>query len=294
MSPERLAERLAASPGATIGIRSVPNARVAADVAAVQLATVEDGPATAGELLAMRDGVDGVEPDSLRAVGASLGFDVEIAWTTRSSEGRFDAIFSPARAGVETRFEAPRQSRRGRPWSTYANTPLAAESTRTLVSELRAFARERLPEHMVPSTVVVLERLPLTRNGKLDRRALPDPLSTRPDIGQPFTPPRTGLEADFARIWAEVLGVDRVGVDDNFFELGGHSLLATRVVSRLRARLGRDIPIRLLFDAPTIASFCRALGAAPDEPRAVDAPIARADRSSRGAPRPAAAKGGTS
>jgi acyl carrier protein len=116
----------------------------------------------------------------------------------------------------------------------------------------RELLSERLPEYMVPSALVVLEAMPLTPNGKLDRRALPAP-EWRHAAGH--LAPRTLVEELLAGIWSEVLGVERPGVDDNFFELGGHSLLATQVVSRLRSAFQIELPLRELFEEPTVAGL---------------------------------------
>ena len=117
---------------------------------------------------------------------------------------------------------------------------------------LRTALSRQLPDYMVPSALVVLERLPLTPNGKLDRRALPEP-----ELGSSHShrAPRTPQEAILCSLFAEVLGVERVGVDDNFFERGGHSLLATRLISRIRATLNVEVAIRSLFEAPSVEAL---------------------------------------
>ncbi len=119
--------------------------------------------------------------------------------------------------------------------------------------ELRQFLRDRLPGYMVPAAFVLLDALPLTPNGKIDRRALP-----APDMGelrerQGFTAPRSPLEQELAAIWAELLGVEQVGVHDNFFELGGHSLLATRVAHRVRELYQVEPPLQVFFEEPTVS-----------------------------------------
>ncbi|HYO12608.1 MAG TPA: amino acid adenylation domain-containing protein, partial [Thermoanaerobaculia bacterium] len=129
-------------------------------------------------------------------------------------------------------------------------------------ADLRQFLAERLPEHMVPSGFVVLKVLPLTPNGKVDRNALAS-LAPGPAVRPAHEPPRSPLEAAVAAVWGEVLGIDQVGVHDDFFHLGGHSLLAVRVQSRVRERLGVDLPLAAVFRAPTVAGLARVAAEAP-------------------------------
>ncbi len=122
------------------------------------------------------------------------------------------------------------------------------------VPELRKFLQDRLPEYMLPSAFVFLEAIPLTANGKIDRRALPIPSDLRPELENAYVAPRTPSEEILAGLWSEVLGVQQVGVHDNFFDLGGHSLLATRLASRIRETFEVEIPLRAVFEAPTVAA----------------------------------------
>jgi amino acid adenylation domain-containing protein len=123
------------------------------------------------------------------------------------------------------------------------------------VDELRRALKEKLPSFMIPNTFVLLEALPLTPNGKIDRKALPAPDQTRRDTHETFVPPRTPIEEMIAAIWSQVLHLERVGIYDNFFSLGGHSLLATQVVHRLRETFNVALPLRLLFETPTVADL---------------------------------------
>ncbi len=138
-------------------------------------------------------------------------------------------------------------------------------------AELRAYLRERLPEYMVPSAFVSLDALPVTPNGKLDRKALPAPRQDRPEPGDGFVEPRTDAERRIAAVWAEVLRVPQVGVHDNFFELGGDSILSIQVVARAAAA-GVKLTPQLVFRNQTVAELAVAAGAA-EAPRAAEAPV---------------------
>jgi amino acid adenylation domain-containing protein len=130
------------------------------------------------------------------------------------------------------------------------------------LNDLKCFLRDKLPEYMVPSAFVLLDTLPLTSNGKIDRRNLPDPDQGTLEEERDFVAPRTPVEESLAQIWAEVLKVRQVGIHDNFFELGGHSLSLTQVASRIRRDFLVSLPLRILFDAPTIADLSAAIAEA--------------------------------
>jgi thioesterase domain-containing protein/acyl carrier protein len=144
--------------------------------------------------------------------------------------------------------------------------------------DLHRFLSERLPEYMVPAAFVEIAELPRTAHGKVDRKLLPAADLAAATTAAAPVEPRTPAETALAEIWSELLGLDRVGVRDDFFALGGHSLLAVRLMSRIRARFGRDLPISALFQRPTIERLAEALetgapGEIPREPRHPLVPI---------------------
>jgi amino acid adenylation domain-containing protein len=122
-------------------------------------------------------------------------------------------------------------------------------------SELRRFLKEKLPSYMIPHAFVALDAIPLTDTRKVDRKALPEPGTSRPELAIPYVAPRTPPEKELAKIWAEVLLLDEVGIHDDFFDLGGHSLSATRIIARIIAVFKLQLPIRALFDSPTIVTM---------------------------------------
>jgi amino acid adenylation domain-containing protein len=150
------------------------------------------------------------------------------------------AIVVPRQEGSEKRLVAYWVAANGQPPGT---------------DELRAFLAKELPEYMVPSILVPLKALPLTPNGKVDRDALPDPNAAGLTPERSYVGPRTPVEVELAGIWAEILQIERVGVTDDFFELGGHSLLATQVVSRVRRVFNVEVPLRAMFETPTVAGL---------------------------------------
>ncbi|MEG4066492.1 amino acid adenylation domain-containing protein [Microcoleus sp. Pol11C2] len=243
-------------------IANVPNARVTAAVKAAELLSAVDKFPTAGQLQKAVEKVEdlGVDPEAWYAL--EVPYNVNISWSSSDSQGRYDVVF----ARGETRdFVRETRSDNLRPWRSYANNPLQAKAARKLVPQLQAYLAEKLPEYMVPSAFVVLESLPVTANGKVDRLALPAPQPIKLEWAGGYVAPQTSIEEVLVKIWVEVLGIKRVGIRDNFFELGGHSLLATQLVSRVRDAFGIELPLRRVFEAPTIAELSKIVESLKDK-----------------------------
>lgn len=136
------------------------------------------------------------------------------------------------------------------------------------IAKLRSYAQNRLPSAMVPTAFVVMDKLPLNSNGKVDRRALPEPGDVRESQATNYRAPETALQESIAAVWEDLLGIPRIGIDDNLFEIGGHSLLVTRIVSRLQDILQVKIPLRDVFEMPTIESLAKRIEALQRKGRA--------------------------
>ncbi|MEG3871536.1 amino acid adenylation domain-containing protein [Microcoleus sp. Z1_B5] len=243
-------------------ISNVPNARVTAAVKAAELLSVVDKFPTAGQLQKAVEKVEdlGVDPEAWYAL--EVPYNVNISWSNSDSQGRYDVVFA---RGETKDFVRETRSDNLRPWRSYANNPLQAKAARKLVPQLQAYLAEKLPEYMVPSAFVVLESLPVTANGKVDRLALPAPQPIKLEWAGGYVAPQTSIEEVLVKIWAEVLGIKRVGIRDNFFELGGHSLLATQLVSRVRDAFAVELPLRRVFEAPTIGELSKIVESLKDK-----------------------------
>ena len=182
----------------------------------------------------------------------------------RIEPGEVEAALSQHPAVRESMVVASENGHGGKRLVAYV---VPGQAPRPTVTALRGFLKSRLPEQLVPSVFVLLDALPLTANGKVDRHALPDDTGARPDLEKTFVAPRNPAEDTMAGIWAEVLGLDRVGVHDNFFELGGHSLLAVQLMARVGDALQVELPLCRLFEAPTVAELTQAIEHARHVPR---------------------------
>jgi amino acid adenylation domain-containing protein len=264
LSLSKLRDRLRQEAPRMLGVRCIPNARVTKELKALDLLRSQQRPATVGELRQLVDSRDeaGVDPEDLWSLCTEgLPYAVSTRWSGPGQDDCFDAVFRRREQGRgEGDADFPlfvADCARVKPWKSYANNPLQGVFAQRLAPRLRSFLTDRLPEYMVPSAFVLMDRLPLTPSGKVNRRALPAP-EARPILDGLHVSARTRTEHELAALWSEVLGITQIGIQENFFsELGGHSLLATRLVSLIRDSIGVELPLRRIFEEPTIAGLAR-------------------------------------
>ncbi|WP_322741177.1 amino acid adenylation domain-containing protein [Streptomyces hygroscopicus] len=255
--PDELARYVTEKRPSALRVTGITNQRLAPEVVASH-AIDADEPLTEVRRRVTESGDAGWDPELFHALGEERGYEVVTTWSDAGPDGSFDVLLhtAPGVATALTDVYLPGEGREASAGARMTNDPAGRRQTAALITSLRRQLSEVLPEYMVPSAVVSLDALPLTPNGKLDRRALPAPDFSGQVTGRG---PRTPQEEVLCDLFAEVLGLPRVGIDDSFFDLGGHSLLATRLISRVRAALGVELSIGSIFDAPTVAGIASSL-----------------------------------
>jgi amino acid adenylation domain-containing protein len=266
LTRESLAEILQKTHPEMLGLTGVPNARLTSEAVALEWLNADDGTASVGDLRRQREeelSSHAIEPEDLWGLEQNLPYQVEVRASRAAVDGCCDVILRRRNEQGEVADYAvtqfPGESDAFRPWATYANNPLRQRVAGKLIPQLRLWVGGKLPDYMVPSAFVLLDAMPLTASGKVNRRALPAPEQTRTEGVADFQAPHTPLEEMLAAIFADVLRVERVSINDNFFELGGHSLSATQVVARIRHRLHVDLAVRAMFESPTVAGLAQAV-----------------------------------
>ena len=241
-------------------VQGIPDPRLSGEIAALR-ALEEGAPAERARAL-LTAPPQGVEPETLHEL------DPSVVLTPSERVGCYDAVFGGGPAHPPAV-----------PGRTCANNPAAARDHGALAARVREGLKAKLPGYMVPGVIMTLDALPLTVNGKLDRRALPRPDASGGGPRGSGQAPRTPVERVLCSLFAEVLEASEVGIDDDFFDLGGHSLLATRLVGRARSVLRCELAIRDLFEAPTVAELAaRVHGRAAPEQRPPLTPRERPER----------------
>ncbi|HEY9762642.1 MAG TPA: AMP-binding protein, partial [Trichocoleus sp.] len=235
-------------------IATVTNSRVNAAVKTADWLRTGEAPKTVGRMRdLLQESEDlAIDPQDWWDLEMVLPYTVEITWSAETQTGNYDVLF--VRHGIETKGDLSLPPTLEQPWHHYTNNPLQSQFAGQLVPELRSYLRQTLPDYMVPSAFVPLETLPLTASGKVDRRALP-PLKEALIQASPEAAPLTPTESTLVDIWKELLRLKHVNIHDNFFELGGHSLLATQMTSRVRDAFGLELPLKSVFEAPTVAQL---------------------------------------
>ncbi|MGH8931557.1 MAG: amino acid adenylation domain-containing protein [Egibacteraceae bacterium] len=267
---EAMAAYLAEQKLIRLRVAGVPNRRIAHTIETMRLLEHDDDAA----LSAFASGSDAPDPELFHEIGERLGYRVVVTWSGAATDGSLDVAFlDDTLPPVQASDLYLCSDGGGGGLSAYVNRPKASHDPGMLLSSVRSYLRGRLPDPMVPSAFVTLESLPLTPNGKLDRAALPAPDLA---LAAPSRAPQDLREQVLCELFAEVLGLERVGVDDNFFDLGGHSLLTMRLMSRARTALGAELTVRDLFEAPTVAELARRASGGP-----LRLPLGRMDRPAR-------------
>ncbi len=268
LTPETLRKFLETEQPTYLVVKDIPNARIIADTTAVEILRDEDAPNHVGDLwqiLRKEITETGVDPETFRQFSDSLPYVFTITWS--QAPELFDLYCVRQNAAPKNRaeplhvFQEETAPAPLKPWGAYTTNPMAAESKSNLAPELREYVKRRLPEYMIPSFIIVMDTMPLNNNGKIDRKALPSPDGSRPELKSAYVAPRNPAEQTLAEIWSELLGVGKIGVHDNFFELGGDSLMSIRVVAKA-SKSGLSITTKQVFQFQTIAELAAHSGSA--------------------------------
>lgn len=245
-----------------LAIAGVPNARLRNENQALKLlARQSDRPETVHDLrqaLQTLPAEPTIDPEEVWHLGETLPYIVDLRWPGSRPDGSYDIVLR--RHNIMEAVTMPEREHESlRPWHTYANSPLRSGYASQLTMVLRDALKAWLPDYMIPANFVLLDTLPLTSNGKVNRRALPAPDGEHLETTAIYAPPRTTIERTIAGIWREVLHIEKVGIHDTFFDLGGHSLLLVQVHSKLQENFHTTIPMITLFNYPTIVTLARYL-----------------------------------
>jgi amino acid adenylation domain-containing protein len=285
---ETIKNHLIATGVESLVIANVTNRRVNAAVRIANWVCNQESPKTVGRMRdTLEDSIEsGIDPQDWWDLETVLPYNVEITWSMQSQTGDYDVQLTRHGIGAGGDLLMPGQSDHAGDHDT--NDPLQSNFARQLLPELRQYLNQTLPGYMVPTTFVPLEALPLTSSGKVDRIRIVEQLRySLPSLRDHtiYTPnitnaPSTPTEATLIEIWQELLQLKQVDIHDNFFELGGHSLLATQMTSRVRDAFGLELPLKNVFEAPTIAQLAPILETLRDTTSTpVVPPLVRLDRS---------------
>ncbi|MCX8130966.1 MAG: amino acid adenylation domain-containing protein [Clostridia bacterium] len=263
MNIDRLEEILKNDPPELLHITNIPNARnqsVNRKLSILKKLEPGENVEKIRHICSLQDQDEGVDPETIWGLCDRLDYGADIVWCSGAADGSYEITLKHksvlqqnpaviAQSGLKKNYHR---------LDSYANNPLLDRIANRLVPELRGYLKEKLPDHMIPSSFVVIKEMPVNSNGKLDRKALPAPVVELPDSGENIMAPVTPAEKILAEVWAEVLGLERVGTNNNFFSLGGDSIHSIRVVARAKQK-GVEITPQHMFKYQTISELAAAL-----------------------------------
>ncbi|NET43358.1 non-ribosomal peptide synthetase [Okeania sp. SIO2B3] len=259
MSVAEIEQKLTEEKPEAIGWSQLVNKRIEKDVAAVELLSKAEKKENVQQLRQKLESqpVKGIDPEELYKLSEEMGYALELCWSGSGVKGKMDAVFVRRALAAEGIVLTPltQKSVIEVNWQNYGNNPLGYEISKGLIPKWKEYLSERLPEYMLPSGYVVLSEMPLTANGKVDRKALAAVDVSSSSVSTEFVAPETKTQKGLAQIWGQVLGIEKVGIHDNFFDLGGHSLMATKVLARIPQVFGVELPLRILFELPVVAKL---------------------------------------
>lgn len=256
-STDAVVEELTSQLPERLILRRVPNARLIQEVKTLALIQ-EQAVQHVSELKEKLSDIRGMDPEEWWKLEKQIPYHVEISWDSGKEAGYYDVCFTHHSVGENRSFYDEIRYDSEQSLSMLASNPLLSRVKRHVVPVLREYLSESLPDYMIPSALVVMDAIPLTSNGKVDRRALPAPeMNVASD--REFVEARTETEKQLAEIWSEVLGIRPIGAKDHFFETGGHSLLATQLIFKIRDRFDLDVPLRVVFEQPTVEGMAQAI-----------------------------------
>jgi len=241
----------------TVVFTDIPNGRISRDMQVLKWLTGTDEPSTAGKFRDVTGGLTetAVDPEDFREMAGELSFKIAIRLPASGSPGTYDAVLAHGGGRLPVTAAAAEEAEPGS-WSSYTNNPLLTRASGELVPGLRDYLKERLPGYMVPTNIVLLEKLPILSNGKLDRKALPQPLLVKLSLDEEILAPTNEVEALLVDIWSSVLHIEKIGTNHNFFELGGDSINAIQVISRTNKN-GFELTVQDLYQNLTIVELAR-------------------------------------
>ena len=264
LTPARLRAEISAHAGEFMLVKNIENVRVIEELNLLDVLEGADRQAAVADLRskAVKRQVEGMDPEEACRLGEELACAAVPCLSTASPECYevwYRPRFQPSVRPRREESSEPAMVVRGKlTWEQYTNAAQQRRSSGALVPELRSYVQQKLPEYMRPALWIPMNTMPLTRNGKLDIKNLPQPETSATELSGSFAAPRSETEQLLARIWEEVLNISGIGITHDFFtELGGHSLLATQVISRVREVFQSEIPLRSLFERPTVEGLAQ-------------------------------------